>query len=551
MRILSSIHYSEWTLKRKLFGYMLLLATILLSFLLTGLILFGRFDNTSKNIYYSLDLQAETFEKDISTYFDHLAASGLNLSRDMTSLLENYIDTHHISFDELTDSQMHITEIQHLMIQSLHQQLFQENASGIFVMLDTTINSSLDNSEISRSGIYLQVSGYETTNQNVLLYRGLSEVGKTYDIMPHRKWRLEFRTDLFPDYEAIRALADNPLDKAFLLTDSFTLPNTSDDAVLLVVPVVGSDQTFYGVCGFEISESYFMTYHAQSSLISHLTCLLASGDHEALHAETGLSCGVKNGYYRAPKSTLTLSDMGNGLISIEGDIVPYVGVTRQIQLTPNNKDYTLAAMMLKSVYTQELRKSFLQSIFLFILMLFFMINCCLYFSRRFLSPILYSLEQLKSDHRTSDSSNIIEIKDLFAFLDEKDKEYDEMLNALNHEKKKIQSEKEHIQKQYDTAQAEISRLAYSRKQEIDPNDYQNFIEGIRTLTPTERKIFNHYLNGKTVKEILEIASIKESTLRYHNQNIYGKLGVNSLKQLLRYAALMNQETASNESSEKN
>lgn len=551
MRIFSSIHYSEWTLKRKLFGYMLLLATILLSFLLTSLILFGRFDSTSKNVYYSLNLQAETFEKDISTYFDHLAASGLSLSRDMTFLLENYIDTHHISFDELTDSQVHITEIQHLMIQNLHQQLFQENASGIFVMLDTTINSSLENSEISRSGIYLQISGYETANQNVLLYRGLSEVGKTYDIMPHRKWRLEFRTDLFPDYETIRALADKPLDKAFLLTESFTLPNTSDDAVLLLVPVVGSDQTFYGICGFEISESYFMTYHAQPSLISHLTCLLTSSDHETLHTENGLSCGVKNGYYRAPKSSLTLSDMGNHLMSIEGDIVPYIGVTRQIQLTPNNEDYTLAAMMLKSDYKQALRKSFLQSVFLFLLMLFFMINCCFYFSRRFLSPILYSLEQLKSNQRTSDASNITEIKDLFAFLDEKDKEYDEMLNALNHEKQKIQSEKERIQKQYDTAQAEISRLAYSRKQEIDPNDYQNFIEGIRTLTPTERKIFNHYLNGKTVKEILDIASIKESTLRYHNQNIYGKLGVNSLKQLLRYAALMNQETASNESEEKN
>lgn len=44
-----------------------------------------------------------------------------------------------------------------------------------------------------------------------------------------------------------------------------------------------------------------------------------------------------------------------------------------------------------------------------------------------------------------------------------------------------------------------------------------------------------------MKEIIAIAEIKESTLRYHNQNIYGKLGVNSLKQLLRYAALMQQE----------
>ena len=77
--------------------------------------------------------------------------------------------------------------------------------------------------------------------------------------------------------------------------------------------------------------------------------------------------------------------------------------------------------------------------------------------------------------------------------------------------------------------------------EIDPDNYQRFLDGIHTLTPAEHRIFKHYLDGRTVKEILEIASIKESTLRYHNQNIYSKLGVNSLKQMLRYAALMRQE----------
>ena len=45
----------------------------------------------------------------------------------------------------------------------------------------------------------------------------------------------------------------------------------------------------------------------------------------------------------------------------------------------------------------------------------------------------------------------------------------------------------------------------------------------------------------TIKDIQDAAGIKESTIRYHNRNIYSKLGVNSLKQLLRYAALMNQD----------
>ena len=103
------------------------------------------------------------------------------------------------------------------------------------------------------------------------------------------------------------------------------------------------------------------------------------------------------------------------------------------------------------------------------------------------------------------------------------------------------TEKERLRTELETAQTEISRLAYSRKQEVDPDDYKLFLAGIDTLTVTERKIFQFYLEGKTVKEIIAIAEIKESTLRYHNQNIYGKLGVNSLKQLLRYAALMQQE----------
>ena len=109
------------------------------------------------------------------------------------------------------------------------------------------------------------------------------------------------------------------------------------------------------------------------------------------------------------------------------------------------------------------------------------------------------------------------------------------------EKERLQKEYENAQYKYETAQTEIARLAYSRKQEIDPDDYNQFLVGIDTLTPTERKIFEYYLEGKTVKEIITIAGIKESTLRYHNQNIYGKLGVNSLKQLLRYATLKQQQ----------
>ena len=53
----------------------------------------------------------------------------------------------------------------------------------------------------------------------------------------------------------------------------------------------------------------------------------------------------------------------------------------------------------------------------------------------------------------------------------------------------------------------------------------HFQEGIQLLTPTEQAIYNFYLERKTAKEIMELLNIKENTLKFHNKNIYSKLGV--------------------------
>ncbi len=59
-----------------------------------------------------------------------------------------------------------------------------------------------------------------------------------------------------------------------------------------------------------------------------------------------------------------------------------------------------------------------------------------------------------------------------------------------------------------------------------------FMNGIDTLTPTEKAIYDAYIARVTTKEIMANMNIKESTLKYHNRNIYGKLGVTSRKELL-------------------
>lgn len=67
------------------------------------------------------------------------------------------------------------------------------------------------------------------------------------------------------------------------------------------------------------------------------------------------------------------------------------------------------------------------------------------------------------------------------------------------------------------------------------NQQKRFVEGLDTLTPSEKNIYSLYLEGKSTKEILVQLNIKENTLKFHNKNLYSKLGVSSRKQLLEIA----------------
>lgn len=69
----------------------------------------------------------------------------------------------------------------------------------------------------------------------------------------------------------------------------------------------------------------------------------------------------------------------------------------------------------------------------------------------------------------------------------------------------------------------------------DPELLHVFAESIALLTATEHKVYDLYVSGKSTAEVLEELGISQNTLKYHNRNIYGKLGVSSRKQLIELA----------------
>ena len=59
-----------------------------------------------------------------------------------------------------------------------------------------------------------------------------------------------------------------------------------------------------------------------------------------------------------------------------------------------------------------------------------------------------------------------------------------------------------------------------------------FVEGLQKLTQTETAIYEAYVARVTTREIMASLNITENTLKFHNKNLYSKLGVSSRKELL-------------------
>lgn len=169
------------------------------------------------------------------------------------------------------------------------------------------------------------------------------------------------------------------------------------------------------------------------------------------------------------------------------------------------------------------------------------VGLSMFFARQYIRPLINILDSIRKKEYIQNNTYTEEMKDLIVFLAEQDRMNEEELSRLRREKMDAMLAANELESKFHEAEKQNERLAYSRKDEIDPDDYENFKNGLAMLTGKEQEVFAFYMQGKTVKEIMAVLGLQESTVRFHNKNIYAKLGVHSLKQLLRYAAILKQE----------
>ena len=537
--LLSKLKRAKPSMRRRLLLYMGALAALLLFSLFAVLLLLGQLKSPREEMKKSLTFQMEAFRSDVTSLWRNVSVMGVHLSEDMTALIEERVK----DFDALSGSADALEQLEASMLGPLCQYVQQADCSGGFVLLSVSLNP--DAAADSFSGLYVQRSNAEHTTSDLLLYRGMADIGRQHRVMPHRKWAQEFCPADFPGLADQLEAASAPIERACRTAELLTLPGTTEQAILLSVPMVGADGRVYGLCGFSVNQTYFSAHHAQPSAVSSLACVLSDAA-EGLDIQKGLLTYPAGGFCFVPDELLAEKSLRGGLSAFVGTELSFVGISEPFTVAAGDEaPHDLTVLIPKSDYDRALLKSRLEAAGVLMLLLFFAVSCCLFYTRRYLRPILRDIERLK-DESGGTQMTFDELQPVSARL----RSHEQTITVLETEKLDLQGQVEHMQsqvvdtqEQLDDSLAEIRRLAYLGKKELDPADYQKFLEGYAKLSSKELEICAALTKGLSARQCAEQTGNALSTIDTYRKRVYGKMNIHRVRQLRLCYALMQLEQA--------
>ncbi len=534
------------TLHRRLLLFFLLVSiSLILTFALL-LSLFGITGREAKAVKSHIDTELSIMTDKINEDFGRLSLGGITIAEDLTERSENFFDAHEISANDLQADpeliELLLSEYMNTLIVTVNNRY----CGGAFVMLDATIT---DDSETARAGVFIkktQPTATDAVGVQLHYLRGPAQIARDNGIMLLGQWKMEFDItdqDFFLDVmDTAREYPDLALSRLYYWSGRVILKGNSEAGFLLCVPLRTSEGEVFGLCGVEVSDRMFKSlYTPEGGSFENIFTVMAPNCESGLCTSKGLVAG--NTYLTGTRWDFDLASEENheGFHHYSGGEELYGGKTASLHLYPNGSPYaeqewSCSILMPKDILHDAVKGSASYFTYTIIVLLIISAVASAVISRYYLRPVNQAFDQIKSNAYGSNNGSELysEISDLFDYLSQKDREHDVALQQQQRQMDELKGE-------HQKAQTEISRLAYSRKSEVDPDSYRCFLDSLKSLTPTEKLVFDHYLDGKNAKEIMAILNIKETTLKYHNRNIYDKLGVSSRKELLRYAALMRQE----------
>ena len=266
-------------MQRKLMLYWVSMILVVFAAVILLLSIAGAFSQNDEQLHEVMELQLKNTQDSLASRLDRLTAQSLNLSKELSREIEGALMREGISLREVNDDPERLLQLQQIMYPLVNTTLQTANCNGAYVILDATANTTLAAAGHSRSGIHLRYSNLSASSPvapTVVYFRGIPDIARQKDLELHNRWNLEFDTDLIPGCrELMEASLERPVERYFW-SRRIDLKDTWESAMLLCVPIVGSDGTVYGICGVEISALYFqLSYPAVDGQFGSAVTVLA------------------------------------------------------------------------------------------------------------------------------------------------------------------------------------------------------------------------------------------------------------------------------------
>jgi len=510
---------TAFTLRLKLFLLLALLVVSILFSVIVILMITGTFTSGLRESEKDMKMELNRYTSDITTQFGAVSAHTVEFSKLLSKEIDEQLRMQDLSSMEL---QAHPELLEPLIAEQYERSLFamqKAKVSGVFFILNATVNPSLEKSSGSRSGLYIknmEPNILNSASEYILILRGFPNVGRQNAscCTPSGEWNSMSPTPLTftPINAATRT--DLPLSRLYYWSDAVSIPGTTEQVMLCSAPLIDSAGNVFGVCGFEVSSMLFkLSYMPGTELSQRAICILAPGsDQELQISEAMISGGYSIRSFKEQNQILSIRK-GEPFHSYrQQDGALYSGLHQPVSLYPKGSAFeddtwTAALILPDEDISASVVSMNLKLLALFFGLLVIGITFSYFVSRKFLMPFTKGIQIIKSSDYIS-RTNVAEIDDLIEYLST-------------------------------TQAARESGERKGKKQNTLPESvFDEFVKNTKRLSPAERAVFNLYVEGYTAKEITKILCLSINTIKTHNKRIYMKLNVASREELLVYVNML-------------
>lgn len=568
------------TLRSRFAMYLVTFFGILTSAVMVLLILSGFLNPLDHELEKFMDYELNNRRQELKRQMDNLAAHGINYSQQLSETILWTMEQHNPSLQQL-NGQPHILQaIQTNAYDIVHDAMEKTSCSGAFYLLRASVGPQKQGEQSTTyNSLYLKYTNLyseNTLNNEICMFRGYYSVARAHNINLYSTWQLECSSGYFPEITALLQQVKPELNKSFIMTQVIPLEDSWEKVRLFLFPLLDNQGKVIGVCGYELSNLY---YQLRSAPVSYQDTPMINGLLDKDDNDTYMGQLVDESILG--EWPLVAQEHGK-YIRFSSSSTNYIGKLLPVEIA--NGTHYLAIMLPENVYNEMLASARTKAVAIFGLILLLFLASGYLLNKKYVEPIVGDLQQLRNNPNLKPSSNLQELHEIYTAWQNSNYQNKEKLLSLEQEKSLAQQEYERavhnlqsiarqqqeLQRQYDDLQATLQEqsrhltermeLLQKEKEEaerqyasaqhimqgyqnkdmppIDEDSYNMFVNNLSQLTAKERAIFDLYLAGLVPKEVTAKLGITENTIKYHNKNIYGKLGVKSRKELLQCVKYM-------------